>query len=104
MDMCLMVPWNKDGSKVLADRDYTLIGQLHRGRWAVEVGVMRTAARVGMFADGIGFEVGIGECKLGAGEMDCSTEVGCKMAVRFGEKIGELGGFGVGFGDFGQCM
>lgn len=29
--MCLMVPWNKDGFEVLADRDYTLIGQLHGG-------------------------------------------------------------------------
>lgn len=55
---------------------------------------MRAAARIGMFTAGIGFEVGFVECRLGAGQIDCSMEVGYKMAV----------GFGVGFGDFGQCM
>ena len=62
-----MGPLNMDGCERFADKDYTLLGQL-RGGWQVaEAEVALIAACTGIVAAGMGFGIGIEECRRAVG-------------------------------------
>ena len=61
--MCQMGLLNMDGCEGFADKDYTLLGQLHRGWQVAEVEVALIAARTARVVAGMGFGIRFEGCR-----------------------------------------